>query len=236
MKVALLTVGASREPAVDTVLAGVGLRYQRFDSLAEVIHYQCHEPHCVLVVESGRGSEDLTRTVRASRTMLGAVQPILVLGRNSSETDLVAALDAGADDFLSGKLRPRELISRIYALDRRGMNRQGSGRARSCRVEDYELDRGRRSVTLRGRSLTLTAKEFDLVSLLFGNVGFIVSRGELEDALWGHGLHPLSRALDGLISRVRKAMEFGPGNRVILTAVHSRGYRLEVRQQAQAAA
>lgn len=166
--------------------------------------------------------------------------PIIVLSARDQERDKVAALDAGADDYLTKPFGMAELHARVRASLRRALGTAAEADGR-VRIGSLELDPTRRLVTVEGNELHLTPREYELLKVLLGNAGRVVSRGRLLRAVWGaeyagesHYLHvhvaairrklaaaDPSRALAGLIAaepgvgyRVRDADELGfaPGS------------------------
>lgn len=77
----------------------------------------------------------------------------------------------------------------------------------------------------------MTPKEFDLATLLFANAGRILASKRIEHMIWGHDLPPLSRALAGLVSRMRRTLDLCPANGVTVNVVYAQGYRLDILDQ-----
>ncbi|MNT39613.1 Transcriptional regulatory protein QseB [compost metagenome] len=168
--------------------------------------------------------------IRAVRSARSRDVPIMMLGSDSCEDRLVDALDAGADDYMCRPLSHRVLLARIAALRRRVTGerlRQGL----VVRAGPYQLNSVGRFATLRDERIELTPKEFDLAMLLFSNVGRVLPNSRIEQTVWRHELPPLSRALAGLISRLRKTLRLGMENGVTITVVYAHGYRLDVLEE-----
>lgn len=164
---------------------------------------------------------EVLRWVR--RNVAGRVPVLFLTGRNAEE-DIVHALSNGADDYLVKPPRRLELLARIEALTRRTAATD-SEQVLEC--PPYRIDAVRRTVRVRGTEVSLTHKEFDLTLFLFSNVGRLVSRGHLEQAVWGHGGEVLSRTLDTHLSKIRRKLALNPENGYRITPVYSHGYRLE---------
>ena len=113
-----------------------------------------------------------------------ATTPIIVLSARDQERDKVAALDAGADDYLTKPFGIAELHARLRASLRRSM---GAAAEADGRVEigPLELDPLRRRVTVDGNEVHLTPREYELLKALLGHAGRVVSRGRLLRAVWG---------------------------------------------------
>jgi DNA-binding response OmpR family regulator len=154
--------------------------------------------------------------------------PVMFLSRRDSEEDIVATLNAGADDYMAKPIRPRELGARITALLRRAYpetRQPEDGRlAWGC----FAFDTVTRIATRHGLEVRLTPKEFELALLLFRNEGRAVPREHMLVAVWGKEFPPMSRTVDTHISRVRTKLGLWERNGVRLLPVYTHGYRLEL--------
>jgi len=191
----------------------VTLRKVTFDLLV----LDWHVPHV-----SGR---EVLAWVRAH---LDPRVPVMFLSRRASEEDVVATLNAGADDYMIKPIRPRELGARITALLRRtypDTRQPDEGRlAWGC----FTFDTVTRIATCHGQEVRLTPKEFELALLLFRSEGRAVPREHMLVAVWGKELPPMSRTVDTHISRVRNKLGLWERNGVRLLPVYTHGYRLEM--------
>ncbi|MXN77775.1 response regulator [Burkholderia sp. 4701] len=160
------------------------------------------------------------------RANLGDEPTVLFLTARTLEADVVAALNAGADEYLGKPIREIELAARVNALLRR------NGRRKKCdgrvEIEGYVLNPVTRTVTLYGEAVDLTTKEFFLANCLFNNLGSVVSRDLLSMLAWGRTLDGTSRSLDTHIYRLRQKLAIRPENGLQLSAVYTHGYRLDV--------
>jgi DNA-binding response OmpR family regulator len=150
--------------------------------------------------------------------------PVLFVTGHASEREIVAALTAGADDYMVKPVRVAEMLARITALLRRSYPRTQSSITTFGR---YTFDSATCTVTAGDMAVVLKDKEFRLAFLLFANLGRLLSRSYLVQAVWGTALSPGSRSLDTHLSRVRSALALRPENGMRLSAVYSHGYRLE---------
>ncbi|MGC1208403.1 MAG: response regulator transcription factor, partial [Ornithinimicrobium sp.] len=126
-------------------------------------------PHDLVILDLARtdlDGADLCQQMREG----GVRAPVLVLTTRCGETDIVVALDAGADDYVIRPFRVAELLARVRALLRRGDH------ARENTDRSITMDRGARLAFLNGRELTLTAKEFDILAVLLREQGNVVTR------------------------------------------------------------
>lgn len=164
---------------------------------------------------------DVLRALRGS----GAKLPVLFLTSRNEEEDIVAGLRAGADDYLSKPPKQGELLARVDALLRR-VGFQGQ----TSEDEDaapYRVEVARRRVTLNGREIVLTEREFDLALFLFRRRGRVVSRDALLEGVWNIRGDVATRTVDTHVSRLRKKLELGGEHGWRLNAVYQHGYRLE---------
>jgi DNA-binding response OmpR family regulator len=151
--------------------------------------------------------------------------PVLVVTARDAEEDVVHALEAGADDYMSKPLRRAELLARVTALARRA--RSGAGEDQLLDSAPFVFDLGSHSVTLFGEPIDLTEREFELALFMFRNAGRVVSRGHILEILWGvHQSEVQTRTVDTHISRLRKKLHLGGDSGWQLTAVYQHGYRL----------
>jgi two-component system OmpR family response regulator/two-component system response regulator QseB len=123
----------------------------------------------------GISGMDVLQTVRAD----GNKVPILILTARDSTQDKVNGFNAGADDFLNKTTDIEELVARLRALIRR------SGQDGTYTVADLVLDKDAHTVSQKGELLNLSKREFDILSVLMVNAGQIVTRKQLEQALYG---------------------------------------------------
>lgn len=156
----------------------------------------------------------------------GRLPPILFLTSRIDEADIVAGLSVGADDYLAKPLRPAEFIARVRALLRRAYP-EAMHDDELIRQGHYVVDARRRTVAVDGQLAVLSPREFDLALFLFRNIGRLMSREVIEQAVWGRAMDAGSRTLDTHVSRLRIKLALRPENGVRLSSVYSHGYRFE---------
>lgn len=151
--------------------------------------------------------------------------PVLFATSRDTEEDIVAALSAGADDYMIKPIRRMELLARVEALLRR--SRPKVVEVEKLEMGPYYLDLANRIVKLDGVSLEMTDKEYDLTLFFFRNIGRLLSRGHISESVWGRTVEVQSRTVDTHVSRVRKKLDFGVARGLRLTPIYNFGYRLE---------
>ena len=169
---------------------------------------------------------EICRTVRRERPY----QPILMLTSKSSELDRVLGLETGADDYLTKPFSVLELVARVRAIFRRIENMQSrapvaeAGDA-ALHVGELTIDAHRREVTLGGRTVELTAREFDLLSFFARNPGRVFRRADLLDKVWGYGHEGYEHTVNSHINRLRAKIEDNPSNPEMIVTVWGVGYK-----------
>ncbi len=152
--------------------------------------------------------------------------PVVVATAKREESDIVRALETGADDYVVKPIRRRELIARLDAVCRRAG--QGGPSDQSYVAEPYRFDLRQKSVLLHGEEISLTHREFELAMFLFRHSGKAISRAHILEAIWDIDNSNVStRTVDTHISRLRKKLQLNDENGWKLAAIYQHGYRLE---------
>ncbi len=150
--------------------------------------------------------------------------PVMFVTNRDSEQDIVAALEQGADEYMKKPVGQSELLARVQALLRRAYPRQ---LAETLDVDAVHFDLKTKGITVSGQSIELTQKEFDLALFLFQNLGRLLSRGHIQEAVWGSTVEIPSRTMDTHVSRIRTKLNLRPEFGFKLTPIYNYGYRLE---------
>src|SRR5205823_1903358 len=169
----------------------------------------------MLPVKSGL---TVCRAVRAS----GSAVPILMLTARDAVDARIAGLDSGADDYLVKPYDFGELLARLRALIRRGTQPLAP---EQLSVGRLSLDTRSRRALVRGREITLTAKEYALLEFLARRAGAVVSRGDIAEHVWDDHYDPLSNVVDVYVQRLRRKLEtVGQGS--LIRTRRGEGYQL----------
>ncbi len=157
--------------------------------------------------------------------------PIIMVSAKGEEIDMVVGLEVGADDYVPKPYRFRELVARIRAVLRRAQTQAGLADAvredteRPVEVGDVLIDPQGHEVRVRGETVRLPLKEFDLLRVLISNAGRVVSRDDLIDQVWGMDYVGDTKTLDAHIRRLRRKVEIEPSNPQRIVTVRGVGYK-----------
>jgi two-component system response regulator RegX3 len=152
--------------------------------------------------------------------------PIIIVTARDSEVDKVVGLELGADDYVTKPFSSRELVARIRAVLRRGVDVDdlvGS----IVEAGPVRMDVERHTVSVDGRPVSLPLKEFDLLELLLRNAGRVLTRGQLIDRVWGADYVGDTKTLDVHVKRLRSKIEPDPANPKYLVTVRGLGYKFD---------
>jgi two-component system phosphate regulon response regulator PhoB len=220
------------EPAVQELVSfacsngGYGVR--RADSVRaaqEAIRQALPDLVILVWMLPDRPGIELLRELRGDERTRGL--PIILLTAKSAESDKVAGLDAGADDYVAKPFSPRELVSRIRAVFRRRAP-QHSGEALS--YGPLSIDPARHEVLVDGQPVRMGLAEFKLLKYLVGRPERVFSRGQLLDGVWGDHVFIEERTVDVHVLRLRKALA-AAGAQGLVQTVRGLGYRLSARAE-----
>jgi two-component system, OmpR family, KDP operon response regulator KdpE len=170
----------------------------------------------------GIGGLETCREIRAT-----SEAAIIMLTVRGSEQDKVAALDAGADDYVTKPFSTRELLARIRAALRR-MPLSGESAAHTLAFDDLEIHFNTRRVIVKGKPVRLTPKEFDLLHYLATNPNVPIPHAKLLQAVWGPDYGDQVEYLRVFINQLRKKLEPNPAKPKYLLTEPWLGYRFEV--------
>ncbi len=155
---------------------------------------------------------------------LGNTAPVLMLTAKDTTADKVDGLDAGADDYIVKPIDVLELLARVRALGRRSPLWQGD----TLTLADLQLDLTSLNLARGQEKIQLSVREFQLMEYLMRHPQQVLSRNQIEQALWSWGSEPESNAVTTLVRRLRQRLE-AVGAKNWLETVYGMGYRLDVR-------
>ena len=164
---------------------------------------------------------DVLRSIRAN---LSKSVPILFVTVRDTEEDIVYALNAGADDYMIKPVRKSETLARVAALLRRAYPQKED---KNLVLPPYEFDTVNGTVRVNGIAVELTPKEFEIAVLLFRNFERLMSRGHLQEAVWGHSTELTTRTVDTHVSQVRSKLGLRGEHGFRVAAIYNYGYRLK---------
>ena len=149
--------------------------------------------------------------------------PIIMLTAKGEETDRILGLELGADDYVTKPFSPRELVARVKAVLRRDKEAKGSDAVLEV-GGILAIDPGKHQVLVKGKGITLTSTEFRILHLLASKKGWVFSRDQILDFLWGQEKAVLDRTIDVHIKHLREKLGEAA---VLIKNVRGVGYKLE---------
>jgi len=221
------------EPSFVEALSA-GLRREGFaldiarDGREALDRFEACDPDVVLldVMLPRLSGLDVCRAIRSRSNV-----PIIMVSAKGEEIDMVVGLEVGADDYVPKPYRFRELVARIRAVLRRAQVQAAAGEALSANAErpievgEVSIDPHGHEVRVRGETVQLPLKEFDLLWALISNAGRVVSRDDLIDEVWGRDYVGDSKTLDAHIRRLRRKIEVEPSSPQHIVTVRGVGYK-----------
>lgn len=174
----------------------------------------------LIVLDLGLPGLDGFEVTRRLRRDSGV--PIIMLTARHEETDKVVGLELGADDYVTKPFSPRELEARVRAV----LRRQRAADSEVLRAGDLTLDVPRLRIEVAGRTMPLTATEFQLLAAMARQPGRVFTRAQLLDAIHGVAFDSYERAIDAHVKNIRRKIEPDPRTPRYLLTVYGVGYRL----------
>ena len=174
----------------------------------------------------GIGGLETCREIRRTMDI-----PILMLTVRNAERDKVMALDAGADDYVVKPFSMAEVLARIRAALRRRLPQE---KVTSFSTKDFAVDFETRQVTVQGRDVHLTPKEFELLRHLISNAGKPITHRRLLQAVWGPDYGDEPEYLRVMINQLRKKIESDPGRPKLILTEPWVGYRFQAPREPRA--
>lgn len=153
--------------------------------------------------------------------------PVIMLTARREESDRIAGLEMGADDYVVKPFSPQEMVSRVRAVLRRTKSPTKNGAEKPLEIGELHIDPQTHLVTVRGKELVLTVKEFDMLDWLARHPRQVFSRGQLLEAVWGLSDYIDPSTVTVHIRRLREKIETDPSNPTHLLTVWGVGYKFE---------
>lgn len=225
MKIALLEDEVEQANNLKELLAEHQHSCECFHTGKSFLYSVLHNSYDLLILDWQLPDMEGTEVLKQVRAELNWRVPVLFLTQRDSESDIITALDAGADDYLVKPARPGELAARVNALSRR----MGGETEESEEMEigPYVINLSRRTIVYQNEEVTLTDKDFDLAVFMFQNIGRLLSRDFLLERVWGISSDINTRTVDTHVSRLRRKLDIKPENGFRIKTIYQHGYRLE---------
>ena len=150
--------------------------------------------------------------------------PIIMITAKGEEVDRIVGLELGADDYITKPFSPREVVLRVRSVLKRSVADFQKEITAKIEANGVIIDIDRRQVNYKGKSINLTATEFDLLSILAKTPGRVFTRNLLMDLVWGQDYYGVDRTVDTHMSRLRRKLGGGGKN---LQTIHGIGYRFK---------
>ncbi len=229
MSMLTVLVVEDEESFIEALL--VGLKREGFrveiarDGLQALEMFDLVNPDLVLldVMLPKMSGLDVCRELRKK-----TLTPIIMVTAKGAEIDTVVGLEIGADDYVTKPYRLRELTARMRAVMRRvPQERGGELNSSMLQVGDIGLDPEQHEVVVRGETMQLPLKEFELLHILLANAGRVLTRDTLIDRVWGSDYVGDTKTLDVHIKRLRSKIEVKPNEPMCILTIRGLGYKYD---------
>lgn len=224
MKVIFLEDDATFAGEVIAVLEAAGHQVSHFTAGRECLKALGEQQYDIALFDwevPGMTGPEVLESIKIKGNCL----PVIFLTGRDAEEDVVAVMDAGADDYIVKPPAPKVLLSRINALYRRSKSNDSTLSVRT--FGNLTIDFDKRHFSINGDAIKLTEKEIDLAICFFIQVGALLSRTHLTKVVWGTTPDVDTRTLDVHVSHLRSKLKLTPEHGWRLASVYHQGYRLE---------
>jgi DNA-binding response OmpR family regulator len=225
MRITILDDDLKQLEFIDETLRQAGHVCHPFSEGQDFVRHLRRQTFDLLMLDRNVPDISGDSVLRWVRRNLSAEIPVLFTTRPCHEREIVSMLDSGADDYLVKPVSARLLLARVEAMLRRAY-RQPAAVTRET-FGQHIFDLSVKQVELRGKSIPLTQKEFDLALFFFRNLARPLSRSHILEVVWKQDVDLFSRTMDTHVSLIRSKLELRPPNGYALTPIYSYGYRLE---------
>lgn len=224
MRIAALDDEICQLELIRHTMEGIGHECRVFEDPKALLRELRQQTYDLLILDWSLPDMEGPVVVRWLREELGSRLPVLFVTNRREEADMVEGLGAGADDFMVKPIRVGELQARVKALLRRAYPAQHET---EIVFGAYRFIPTSHMLLVNDKPVELKHREYELALFLFQNLGRLLSREHLREAVWGASAETPSRSLDTHISRLRSKLDLRPTNGFLLSAIYGLGYRLE---------
>lgn len=196
-----------------------------YDGFEAVKKLENGEFHCMIldIMMPGLDGLEAANIIRQKHNL-----PIIMLSAKSEDTDKIAGLQFGADDYVTKPFNPLELVARVKAQIRRYSYLGSLEKKPSMLITDaLVLDSEAKSVTVDGEQVKLTAIEFKIVQFLMENMGRVMSSNQIYEAVWNEVPYGVEKTVTVHVRNIRSKIEIDPKNPKYLKVVYGVGYKIE---------
>jgi two-component system KDP operon response regulator KdpE len=211
-----------------TTLSAEEYRLQEATTAAEGIARAARRPPDAIVLDLGLPDADGMEVIRQIREW-NKTLPIIVLSVRAQERDKIAALDAGADDFVNKPFAVGELLARLRVALRRRTVVPDNGESSTFRTGDLEVDLSKRRVLREGKEVRLTRTEYNLLQVLVVHADQVLTHSQLLNEVWGPNCEDQSHYVRVYMGQLRLKLEADPARPRYLRTEPGVGYRLMTR-------
>ena len=225
MRIALLEDEQDQADLVSTWLKAAGHSCHVYALCKDLMREAQRETFDLFLLDWGVPGMSGAEVLVWIRANIADPVPVLFVTARQREEDIVHALSSGADDYMVKPLSKLELLARISALARR--TRASPQGEEVLEYGRLTVDCRNRQVKLDGENVAMTQKDYELAVFLLRNVGRLLSRGHILEAVWGQSAEINTRTVDTHVSRIRGKLQLNPEHGWRLSAIYQHGYRLE---------
>lgn len=231
MRIAVLEDDPDRVAIYNLLLSSAHHECVSFGTVGEFLQGIEHEHFDLFILDWMLPDGTAERPLKWIRDNLGWDIPVICVTSRQRESDVVNVLRMGADDYFVKSSKHFELLARIESLARRSRRAQ----ADILHFELYEINQSSREISVRGKKIDLTQKDFELACYLFNHPGKLLAREDLLEKIWGIDAEIDTRTVDTHISRIRHKLDIYPKNGWEIVTVYGYGYRLQHAENASPA-
>ncbi len=224
MRLGILEDEATQISIYELLFSSTQYQYDFFGTIATFLAALKQEKYDLLIIDWMLPDGTAEEAIKWVRKNVDWRIPIICVTSRNTESDVVNALHLGADDYFVKSQRYFELLARIDSLARRAREKQETT---NLQFGLYEINPNDQEITIAGKNVGLTQKEFALARYLFQNPNKLLSRVHLLEKIWGLAAEIDTRTVDTHISRLRSKLHLSPKSEWDITTVYGYGYRLQ---------